>query len=95
MNEYDFAKLYTTSACVTGPTIDDVIISPCVNEEYFDGLVKEFIKVKNEPVKYDWKIMESDDFYDKIDNLLAKKETNEKFIYKKNNKKNIFDKLFH
>lgn len=26
--------LYVNSACVTGPTIDNLIVAPCVNEEY-------------------------------------------------------------
>lgn len=27
-------NLYVNSACVTGPTIDNLMIAPCVNEEY-------------------------------------------------------------
>lgn len=27
-------NLYVNSACVTGPTIDNLIVAPCVNEEY-------------------------------------------------------------
>ena len=54
MNEFELANTYFTSACVTGPTIEGVIIAPCVNDEYkVDSKTDQF---------YDWKIMENEEY---------------------------------
>lgn len=37
-----FSDLFTTSAVITGPIIDDIMFGPCVNEEYSNYSMKNY-----------------------------------------------------
>ena len=60
----DSENLYINSACVTGPTIENLMVGPCVNEEYLEPQFEDSDEKFNERI--DQMLREEEDLYDEM-----------------------------
>ena len=67
-------NLYVNSACVTGPTIDNLMVAPCVNEEYRephvepinDHILEEFLLKDDLDKRVEAYLREEEERYDEM-----------------------------
>lgn len=83
----DSENLYVNSACVTGPTIENLMVGPCVNEEYLEPQFEDSDEKFNERI--DQMLREEEDLYDEM--IAADRLNNVDYYEHQENYQNILE----